>query len=271
MKIFNSDDLPEPKTILEATADAVNLAAEQRAREAYDKHMKEVNLGITNSTSSLADISTLLSLHQAAEAQALGVFSARPKLGEESAAKANKDNLVKYFATRHEEYKRTVQQNIRIEEEKRKLEAERKRIAAEQEAERQRIKAEEERIRREKAENERRQREEAERLRRQREENERWQRDEQARIQRERNELARQQREAEERGRREALAAEMERQMAARYSTPRYSYAPSFSSSNSGSGSSSGVRELHFMRRGKQVTAYHDGRHFCKKPSDYDG
>ena len=45
MKIFNSDDLPEPKTILEATADAVNLAAEQRAREAYDKHMKEVNLG----------------------------------------------------------------------------------------------------------------------------------------------------------------------------------------------------------------------------------
>ena len=47
MKIFNSDDLPEPKTILEATADAVNLAAEQRAREAYDKHMKEVNLGIT--------------------------------------------------------------------------------------------------------------------------------------------------------------------------------------------------------------------------------
>ena len=45
MKIFNSDVLPEPKTILEATADAVNLAAEQRAREAYDKHMKEVNLG----------------------------------------------------------------------------------------------------------------------------------------------------------------------------------------------------------------------------------
>ena len=45
MKIFNSDSLPEPKTILEATADAVNLAAEQRAREAYDKHMKEVNLG----------------------------------------------------------------------------------------------------------------------------------------------------------------------------------------------------------------------------------
>ncbi|PAV60906.1 hypothetical protein WR25_17158 [Diploscapter pachys] len=258
MKIFNSDDLPEPKTILEATADAVNLAAEQRAREAYDKQMKE------KITSSLADISTLLSLHQAAETQALGVFSARPKLGEESAAKANKDNLAKYFATRYEEHKSTVQQNIRIEEEKRK-------IAAEQEAERQRIKAEEERIRRERAENERRQREEAERLRRQREENERWQREEQARIQRERNELARQQREAEERRRREALAAEMERQMAARYSPPSYSYAPSHRSSNSGSGSSSGVRELHFTRYGKPVTAYHDGRHFCKKPSNWDG
>ena len=47
MKIFNSDDLPEPKAILEATVDAVNLAAEQRAREAYDKHMEKVNLGIT--------------------------------------------------------------------------------------------------------------------------------------------------------------------------------------------------------------------------------
>ncbi|PAV61022.1 hypothetical protein WR25_04384 [Diploscapter pachys] len=237
MKIFNSDDLPEPKTILEATADAVNLVAEQMAREAYDKHMKE------NFTSSLVDISTLLSLHQAAETQALGVFSARPKLGEESAAKANKDNLAKYFAARHEEYKRTVQQNIRVEEEKKKVEIERKRIAAEQEIERQRIKAEEERIRRERAENERRQREE------------------QARIQREREELARQRREDGERRR--------------QYSTPSYycsgeGYSPSYSVRSFGDGSGR-VREETFLRYGKPVTAYHDGRHFCKKPSDWDG
>ncbi|PAV91095.1 hypothetical protein WR25_02798 [Diploscapter pachys] len=278
MKIFNSDDLPEPKTILEATADAVNLAAEQRAREAYDKHMKEVNPGITKFTSSLADISTLLSLHQAAETQALGVFSARQKLGEESAAKANKDNLVKYFATRHEEYKRTVQQNIRVEEEKRKIEAGKRRIAAEQEAERQRIKVEEERIRREKAENERRHREEAERLRKQREENERRQSEEQARIQREREELTR--RETQVAAARQA--AEMERQMATRYSTPSFSYDggegffPICSRSNFGGGSSSGggrsdgIRETTFMRRGHEVTAYRgpDGR-FCKKPSDW--
>ncbi|PAV64707.1 hypothetical protein WR25_26899 isoform B [Diploscapter pachys] len=110
MKIFNSDDLPEPKTILEATADAVNLAAEQRAREAYDKYMKE------NFVSSLTDISTLLSLHEAAKTQALAIFSAKLKLDEESAAKVNNENLNNHFETRHEEYKSTVQQNIRIEE-----------------------------------------------------------------------------------------------------------------------------------------------------------
>ncbi|PAV77397.1 hypothetical protein WR25_18765 [Diploscapter pachys] len=117
MKIFNSDDLPEPKTILEATADAVNLAAEQRAREAYDKYMKE------KFTPSLADISALLELHQDAETQAFRIFSERPKLGEESAAKANKDNLAKYFKTRYEEYKRIVQQNILIEAEQKAKEA----------------------------------------------------------------------------------------------------------------------------------------------------
>ncbi|PAV88450.1 hypothetical protein WR25_06024 [Diploscapter pachys] len=249
MKIFNSDDLPEPKTILEATADAVNLAAEQRAREAYDKYMKEVNLGITTFTPSLANISTLLSFHQAAETQALRIFSERPKLGEENAAKANKDNLTKYFATRHEEYKRTVQQNIRIEEEKRKLEAERKRIAAEQEAERQRIKAEEERIRRERAENER------------------WQREGQARIQREREELARQQMEAEARRREE----QERRAMATSYSAPSYyGGGGGFSSSYSGSsfgGGSGGVREETFLRYGKPVTVFRgpNGR-FCKNP-----
>ncbi|PAV64706.1 hypothetical protein WR25_26899 isoform A [Diploscapter pachys] len=118
MKIFNSDDLPEPKTILEATADAVNLAAEQRAREAYDKYMKEVTLGITKFTSSLADISTLLSLHQAAETQAFGVFSARPKLGEKSAAEANKNKLKEYIKTRYEEHEEKVKQNILIEAER---------------------------------------------------------------------------------------------------------------------------------------------------------
>lgn len=42
MTIFNSDELPEAKSILDVTVDAVNAAAEQRAREKYDNIMQQV-------------------------------------------------------------------------------------------------------------------------------------------------------------------------------------------------------------------------------------
>lgn len=42
MTIFNSDDLPEPKTILEAAVDAMNISYEQKAKEAYEKFMSSV-------------------------------------------------------------------------------------------------------------------------------------------------------------------------------------------------------------------------------------
>ena len=42
MDIFNSDELPKPQTILEATVKAVLIAAEQNAKKEYDDYMKKV-------------------------------------------------------------------------------------------------------------------------------------------------------------------------------------------------------------------------------------
>ena len=44
MKIFQSDRLPEPKSMLEATAEANNLTAQAAAFDRYNKEMEEVLL-----------------------------------------------------------------------------------------------------------------------------------------------------------------------------------------------------------------------------------
>ena len=44
MKIFESDSLPEPKSMLEATAEANNLAAQAAAFDRYTREMEEVRI-----------------------------------------------------------------------------------------------------------------------------------------------------------------------------------------------------------------------------------
>lgn len=51
MKIFESENLPEPKSMLEATAEANNLSAQAVALDKYNREMEEVSLPITLSGS----------------------------------------------------------------------------------------------------------------------------------------------------------------------------------------------------------------------------
>lgn len=88
MNIFNSDELPEPKTILDATAEAVALAAEQTAKETYDKTMKKHE--------DLCNLKELDKLQESAVAAGLEKFEARPKIGEDTGAK-NMRSLKDYF------------------------------------------------------------------------------------------------------------------------------------------------------------------------------
>ena len=45
MKIYQGDDLPEPKSMLQATAEANNLAAVAVAKDNYTKEMEQVSTG----------------------------------------------------------------------------------------------------------------------------------------------------------------------------------------------------------------------------------
>ena len=44
MKIFESEHLPEPKSMLEATAEANNLSAQAAALDKYNREMEEVSI-----------------------------------------------------------------------------------------------------------------------------------------------------------------------------------------------------------------------------------
>lgn len=92
MEIFNSGELPEPKSILEATAEAVNHAAEQAARDEYDETMSKSMEKHEN----LCDLKILEKLQKSAEETALKRFEERPKIGEHSGEK-NGEVLQKHF------------------------------------------------------------------------------------------------------------------------------------------------------------------------------
>ena len=44
IKIYQGDELPEPKSMLQATAEANNLSAVASAKDAYSKEMESVSL-----------------------------------------------------------------------------------------------------------------------------------------------------------------------------------------------------------------------------------
>ncbi|XP_049878161.1 atlastin-like [Pectinophora gossypiella] len=91
MNIFNGTELPEPKSILEATAEANNLSAVAEAREVYDVLMEEVCGG----AKPYLQPRRLEEEHQRARNKALHAFHSKRKMGGEEVAAGYRDQLVK--------------------------------------------------------------------------------------------------------------------------------------------------------------------------------
>ncbi|KAL4710851.1 hypothetical protein ACJJTC_012943 [Scirpophaga incertulas] len=99
MNIFNGEELPEPKTILEATAEANNLSAVAEAREVYDQLMEEVCGG----TRPYLPPRSLEEEHQRARDKALHAFHARRKMGGDQFANTYSAQLLKELEEQFEQ------------------------------------------------------------------------------------------------------------------------------------------------------------------------
>ncbi|XP_077557296.1 atlastin-2-like isoform X3 [Haemaphysalis longicornis] len=91
VEIFNKGDLPEPRTMFEATIEANNLTAVRKAIEHYSNGMKEVLPG----DEQYLDRKSLHEQHQRVEESALEVFDNVPMLGGVTYSNHHKDELKK--------------------------------------------------------------------------------------------------------------------------------------------------------------------------------
>ncbi|XP_072929623.1 atlastin-like isoform X2 [Epargyreus clarus] len=99
MKIFNGTELPEPKTILEATAEANNLSAVSEAREVYEKLMEEVVGG----TRPYLQPRLLQREHERARDKAMHAFHSKRKMGGDDLANTYGDKLLKELEETYEQ------------------------------------------------------------------------------------------------------------------------------------------------------------------------
>ncbi|XP_053613582.1 atlastin-like isoform X2 [Plodia interpunctella] len=91
MNIFNGSELPQPKTILEATAEANNLSAVAEAKEVYETIMEEVCGG----TRPYLEPRRLQEEHRRARDKALHAFVSRKKMGGGEFSKEYNERLEK--------------------------------------------------------------------------------------------------------------------------------------------------------------------------------
>lgn len=89
VEIFNKGDLPEPRTMFEATVEANNLTAVRKAIEHYSNGMKEVLPG----DEQYLDRKSLHEQHQRVEESALEIFDNAPMLGGVTYSNQYKDKL----------------------------------------------------------------------------------------------------------------------------------------------------------------------------------
>jgi len=89
MKIYNSNELPEPKTMLVATAEANNLSAVAAAKETYHQLMEAV-CGGAKPYLSTAHLETE---HLRIKDKAMELFTKKPKMGGEEFSRIYKDKL----------------------------------------------------------------------------------------------------------------------------------------------------------------------------------
>ncbi|XP_054265961.1 atlastin isoform X2 [Macrosteles quadrilineatus] len=89
MKIYNSNELPEPKTMLVATAEANNLSAVAAAKETYHQLMEAVCGGAKPYLSS----AHLETEHLRIKDKAMELFIKKPKMGGEEFSRLYKEKL----------------------------------------------------------------------------------------------------------------------------------------------------------------------------------
>nr|XP_026486702.1 atlastin-like [Vanessa tameamea] len=101
MNIFNGSTLPEPKTILEATAQANNLSAVAEAREVYETLMEEVAGG----AKPYLQPSLLQQEHRRARDKALHAFRSKKKMGGDAFSENYGEKLFKELEEQYEQYR----------------------------------------------------------------------------------------------------------------------------------------------------------------------
>ncbi|XP_068619110.1 atlastin-like [Battus philenor] len=104
IEIFNGSELPVPQTILEATAQANNLAAVSEAREVYDTLMEEVAGGIRPYLAP----DRLAEEHRRARDKALHSFQTKKKMGGDTKSEIYKEQLLQEL---EEQFERVRAQN----------------------------------------------------------------------------------------------------------------------------------------------------------------
>ncbi|CAK1547516.1 unnamed protein product [Leptosia nina] len=101
MTVFNGSDLPEPKTILAATAEANNLSALSESRDVYEYLMEEVVGG----SKPYLDQNSLEQQHERAKNKALHAFQAKRKMGGTDLESTYQDRLVKEIDEQYVQYR----------------------------------------------------------------------------------------------------------------------------------------------------------------------
>ncbi|XP_052756538.1 atlastin-like [Galleria mellonella] len=99
MNIFNGSELPTPKTILEATAEANNLSAVAEARDVYDFIMDEVCGG----AKPYLDPRRLEDEHRRAKDKALHAFHSKKKMGGGELADSYRERLEKEIQEQYQQ------------------------------------------------------------------------------------------------------------------------------------------------------------------------
>ena len=103
IEIFNGDEIPEPKSIFETTAEVTNLHALSEAKEKYIENMGEV--GQNASSQALVEVD-LQTKHEESMKESLEMFIEQSKFGGEAFAKHYQEELEKEILEKFHYFKR---------------------------------------------------------------------------------------------------------------------------------------------------------------------
>ncbi len=101
LNIFKSEEMPEPKTMLLATAEANNLNAVAAAKEVYSQMMEDCCGG----SKPYQSLQSLELEHQRAKDKALYLFSVKRKMGGEEFSETYKNGLADFMQEQFVHYK----------------------------------------------------------------------------------------------------------------------------------------------------------------------